>query len=527
MLIGEYLLQQGAITKEQLQMGLSEARASGSMLGDCLVRLGFLRWKFLEDTLKQIAPETLIDTKTDQEEIILPRDFMLATRTIFRGDLGSEIAIATLHHNPEWVASEAKRLTGKNIRLVGASQSDFVQGIYTESPEASGQDSLATIEDPNQIISMIIGEALQLGASDIHIESTEFSIHIRYRIDGILHPIHILNNNIMERLFTRIKGEAGMDEAQRREPQDGAFTKSHKGRSIDFRVATVPTATGEKITMRILDKDRVMVDIRTIGITAIEDWMYLSQQTNGLILVCGATGSGKTTTLYSTIMSLDRIHKAIYTIEDPIEYQLPCINQVQINPRLEFSFARALRSFLRHDPDIIIVGEIRDPETAENTVHAADTGHLVYATMHTNDIPSTISRLQNLKINIEQLSYCLRGIIVQKLARKLCAQCNGAGCAHCSGGYQGRTLISEFVRIDSPEDMYSLTKREKKYQTFVDDAKIKVREGVTDCREVSRVMNDDVWFCNGGNCINAQRSGTDHICNWIGEKKTAAALGRA
>lgn len=524
-MIGEYLIHQGHITSEELHIGLNEAHASNSMLGDCLVRLGFLRWSVLEDSLKQVSPESLIDTKSYQdEEIALPRDFMQRTRSIYRGDLGSEIAIATLHDDPQYICDEIRKMVGKDVRLVSASQADFIQGMYGDEGD-DGHDKLADQEDVNQIINSMINEAMQSGSSDIHIESSEFSIHVRYRTDGILKPVHVLPIAIMDRLFTRIKDKSGMDVSERRQPQDGAFSELYRGRSIDFRVATIPTGAGEKITLRILDKERVMVDVRTIGLTAIDDWMYLSQQTNGLILVCGATGSGKTTTLYSTIMSLDRLHQSIYTIEDPIEYRLPCINQVQVNPMIQFNFAKALRSFLRHDPDIIIVGEIRDKETAENTLHAADTGHLVYATLHTNDIPSTISRLDNLEINLEQLSYCLRGILVQKLARKLCPECKGAGCPACGkSGYRGRTLISEFVRIDGPEDMAGLMKRQKKYQTFLDDALLKVRAGITDCRECSRVLNEDVWFCSGADCINKERAALGHICDWIGMKKTADAL---
>lgn len=524
MLLGEHLVKEGIITQEQLQMGLNEAKASGGMLGDCLVRLGFLRWRTLEDTLKTIAPETIIDAQSSQQQMTLPLEYMKKTRTIFKGETGSGLAFATLTNDHEKVQLELEKLTGQTVTLVGASGEEF-NALYEEEDDENSNDSLTHVEDPNLIISTVINEAMQLGASDIHIETTELSIHIRYRIDGRLYPFHILNNNVSERLFARIKGEADLDEAQKREPQDGAFTSAYKGRSIDFRVATVPTAHGEKITIRILDKDAVMVDVRSIGISAIDDWMYLSRQNDGLILVCGPTGSGKTTTLYSTIMSLDRIHKAIYTIEDPIEYRLPCINQVETRPAVGLTFAKALRSFMRHDPDIMIVGEIRDPETAEITVHAADTGHLVYATMHTNDIMSTINKLSNYGLNLEQLAYSLRGIIVQKLARKLCPECGGAGCPKCMKGYKGRTLVSEFVRIDTPEDMHKLVNREITYQTFDADARSKVRDGITDCREISRVMNSEVWFCNGGNCINKDRAASnDHICQWIGDKKASEAI---
>jgi general secretion pathway protein E len=530
MYIGEHLIRSLKITEEQLKMGLNEAKAAGTPVGDALVRLGFIRYPELKDALMEIAPDALIDimARSDAEGHVLPQEFLRRTRTIFGGDLGAEIAIATLSIDPQAVAAEAERLSGRVVRIVSANQADFFKGLYIDDPSNPRHVPVAEMDDVNQILTTVIDEAMSEGSSDIHIEQTECTIHIRYRTDGIMHPAHILPAAISDRLYSRIKDKSGMDVSQRREPQDGAFTEFYKGRSIDFRVATIPTATGEKVTLRILDKDRVMVDIRTIGLTAIEDWMFLSHQSNGLILVAGATGSGKTTTLYSTIMSLNRVNKAIYTIEDPVEYRLPCINQIQVNPRTGFTFARALRSFLRHDPDIIVVGEIRDEETAENTIHAADTGHLVYATLHTNDIPTTLTRLEHMKVNIEQLSYSLRGIIVQKLARKLCVECDGKGCPLCNGcGYKGRTLISEFVRIDGPEDMHGLLNRTKPYQTFNDDARIKVLSGITDCKEVSRIMNDDVRFCNGGTCINTHRADTEHICDWVGNKIVAETLGGA
>lgn len=526
MKLGEYLIEQGLIKPDQFHVALNEARASGSMLGDSLVRLGFLRWKQLEETLKKIAPETIIESQSSQQLVILPTEFMRSSRTIFKGETGTGLSFATLHVDPDYIQAELERLTGKSVTLSGATGAEF-ESLYDENEDDEEKGLLTHVEDPNLVISTIINEALQLEASDIHIESTELSIHIRYRIHGILEPMHVLSNNISERLFARIKGEADLDEAQKREPQDGAFTRIHKGRSFDFRVATVPTAIGEKIVIRILDKDTVMVDVRSIGITAIDDWMYLSRQNDGLILVCGPTGSGKTTTLYSTLMSHDRLHKSVYTIEDPIEYRLPCINQVETRPAVGLTFVRALRAFMRLDPDIMVVGEIRDLETAEMTVHAADTGHLVYATTHANDIMSVLNKLIGYGVKLEQLAYSLRGIIVQKLVRKLCPNCGGEGCSECRKGYRGRTMISEFVRIDTPETMTALIKRDLPYQTFEQDALLKVQEGITDCREVSRVMNTEVWFCSGGNCINKNRANTDHICNWIGDMKAQAAIGAA
>ena len=522
MRLGEYLVFHQYLTEEQIEIALRESRASGFMLGECIVRLGFMRWHELETILKIIAPERLIETKSGQSETVLPREFMLKTRTIDRGDTGDYHAFATRHEDIEWIRSELKRLTGKeNIRLVSASQQDFERVLYNEVSSDKILNSLTNVEDPNQIISTIVNEAIALRASDIHVESMEKSIHIRYRVDGRLRNVHALNSNIHEKLFTRIKDRAGMDVSQRREPQPGSFTHDYRGRSIDFRVQTVLTGSGEKIVIRILDKERVMVDIGTIGITAIDDWRYLAKQRDGLIMVCGATGSGKTTTLYSTIMDLDRIHKAIYTIEDPIEYKLPGISQVQISTtsKTRFDYADALKTFLRLDPDIIVVGEIRDPDTAESALNAARTGHLVYATMHTNDIPSTVDHLcRDLKVSFDQLSHCLRGIIVQRLVRKLCTVCSGRGCKVCQDGYHDRTLISEFIKIDNPDDLRLLSERKKKYLTFADDAFLKVKSGITDCKEVSTVLNDDVWFCKGGQCVMTHKETIGHECNWVEHK---------
>lgn len=497
--LGEHLVENGILDKQSLKIALSEQAVTKEQLGEILIRFGFLRREVVTDVLMKLNPDVSIDTKTG--DIKLAKSFFLETKTMIRGDVGDTIFVATLHNDIKYVAESIEKSTGKSVKLVPTSHNeilDYLARIQRE--EKSYRCHLAEEEDINKVVNAIIIGALNNNATDIHIEYTEKSIHVRYRIDGLLDDeSQVLSLSQAGKLFSIIKERAGLDVTEYKEPQDGSFSFEYRGRNIDFRVSTLPTTSGdksEKITMRILDKERVLMDIRTLGITEIDRWTKLAEQQNGLVLVCGSTGSGKTTTLYSTIMHLDKIHRSVYTIEDPVEYKLPFIQQSQVNWRTGFGFAGFTRTILRHDPDVVVVGEIRDNETAENTMHLADTGHLVYATLHTNDIVSTLTRLEKIGVNMQHLSFLLRGILVQKLVRKLCVSCHGKGCSYCRNtGYFGRTLLTEFVSIDDPGDLNLILDRKKEYMKFTDDARLKVLQGVTDCREIMRITEVNEKFC--------------------------------
>jgi len=503
--LADYLLQHELIETSRLQLALNEQAVTQEPLGEILIRFGFLRREIVTDILLKINPNVSIDTKSG--DIKLPKSFFLNTKTMIRGDVGDSIFIATLFDDLTHVVETIEKATGKPVKLVPTAHTEILEYLSSlKREEKSYRRHLAEEEDINKVVNALIIGALNNNATDIHIEQTEKSIHVRYRIDGILDDAQVLSLNQAGKLFSIIKERSGLDTTEYKDSQDGSFSFDYRGKNIDFRVSTLPTVSGEKgekITIRILNKEQVLMDITTLGISEINDWLNLSKLQNGLVLVCGSTGSGKTTTLYSTVMHLDKIHRSVYTVEDPVEYRLPFIQQSQVNRRTGFDFAEFTRTIMRHDPDVVVVGEIRDRETAENSIHLADTGHLVYATLHTNDIVSTLTRLENLGVNMQHLSFLLRGILVQKLVRKTCLACNGAGCQACRHtGYFGRTLLTEFVRIESPDDITSIIKREKRYLKFIDDARLKVMNGVTDCREIMRVTDIAESFCNSSeNCI--------------------------
>ena len=387
--------------------------------------------------------------------------------------------------------------------------------------------SLASQAPIVKLVNAIILEALKKGASDIHIEPFEKELRIRYRIDGILHEVAKYQPDIKDAVVARIKVMSNLDIAEKRLPQDGRMKAKYQGRDIDFRVSTVPTVYGEKVVLRILDKGALKLDLSQLGLEERE-YELLKRgifSPYGMVLVTGPTGSGKTTTLYSSLLTVNKPEVNIMTVEDPVEYNLYGINQVQVNPEIGLTFARALRAFLRQDPDIIMVGEIRDAETAEIAVEAALTGHLVLSTLHTNDAPSTVTRLVEMGIEPFLVSSSVILVIAQRLARKICPYCKephrypdevllevgftpdeirrlstykGRGCERCDyTGYKGRVALYEVMEV-VPEIRDAIVKgknadeiREiaKKHgmRTLREIGRIKIAKGITTPEEVLRV----------------------------------------
>lgn len=498
MLLGEYLIEKNIITKEQLDIALKEQKIVKEKLGEILIRLNFAKRDDIINALLTINPQALLG----EEDVFsheVPENILIETKTVVLGNTKDALYIATLYPNPQHVVEILKNYTkNKEVILIKTSVPSILQKLneinITKSDVIEERiHKYFEQDDIAQFINELIIDAILNRASDIHLEPQEKVFIIRYRIDGILYIMFHFPLSVYPQVVAAIKNKAGMDVAETRLPQDGSFLYQYRNRYINLRVATLPTLMGEKISIRILDREKMLLDIHELGITKLDEWLRVSQNQMGLILVCGPTGSGKTTTLYATVQWLDKLHRNVYSVEDPIEYHLPFINQVQINRRAGLDFAMYLRTIVRHDPDVIIVGEIRDKETADNALTLADTGHLVYSTLHTNDVPSTIIRLQNLGVDINALSFLLKGILVQRLVRKVCKPCMGRGCKICNDrGYFGRTTVSEIAVFESINDIKSLLNGELKYYSFYEDAKKKVQEGVTTKEEILRVLGIEI-----------------------------------
>jgi type IV pilus assembly protein PilB len=401
-----------------------------------------------------------------------------------------------------------------------------------QAPDESTLGSSESLEDDAPIVrfvNLLVSQAIQDKASDIHIEPAEHSLGVRYRIDGVLHEMQRAPKSIQNGVISRLKIMADIDIAERRKPQDGRMSVSHGGRHIDLRVATLPTVWGEKIVMRILDNSSTSMSLQDLNLLEGNFSAYKRSYSKpyGMILITGPTGSGKSTTLYTTLHTVARPEINVITVEDPVEYRMSGINQVQVNPKAGLTFASALRSILRSDPDVVLIGEIRDHETAQIAIEAALTGHLVLSTLHTNDAPSAVTRLTEMGIEPFLVGSALDCVVAQRLARRLCDRCKEpdvrdsaelmrlrfsssleveppviykpVGCSSCSKtGYRGRIAVHEVMTVS--EEIERLTvahassadiaaaAREQGMITLREDGWTKVRMGLTSIEEILRVV---------------------------------------
>jgi general secretion pathway protein E len=355
-----------------------------------------------------------------------------------------------------------------------------------------------------RLVNALLCEAAKAGASDVHLEPYERRTAVRFRVDGVLHEVLAPPAHLHPRVAARVKVMAGLDIAERRLPQDGRIRVKVGGRDVDVRVSLVPTGFGERVVLRLLDRADAHGTLADLGlsvptVTALD---RLLAQSHGLVLVTGPTGSGKTTTLYAALRRLDPATRNVMTIEDPVEYQLRGIGQLQVNPRIDLGFAAGLRAILRQDPDVILVGEIRDRETVEIALQAALTGHLVLSTLHTNDAASAVTRLLDMRVEPYLIASSLLAVLAQRLVRRACAACGHAGCEACRGtGYRGRTAIHELLRVDDDvralvmarADATAVRRRAVAagMTTLREDGAAKARAGITTEAEVLRVTRDD------------------------------------
>ena len=563
--IGELLVKENLLSSEQLLKARAEAASKGKRLGAQITALGFLDENELtEFVAKQygVPSINLADFNIEPEVLaLIPEDVARKHSVVPVNRAGSTLILATADPSNIFALDDIKFLTGYNIQPVVASEDQIrnaIETYYAEPEEdlldevmadfddegidfVSGEDeddSGALVRDAEEapvvkLVNLILTDAIKKNASDIHIEPYEKSFRVRYRIDGLLYEVMKPPLKLKNALTSRVKIMSELDIAERRLPQDGRIKlKLGKGREMDFRVSVLPTLFGEKIVLRLLDKSNLQLDMTKLGFEQpqLDDFQNSIHQPFGMVLVTGPTGSGKTTTLYSALSELNKTSENLSTAEDPVEFNLGGINQVQMHEDIGLNFAAALRSFLRQDPDIIMVGEIRDFETAEISVKAALTGHMVLSTLHTNDAPSTINRLLNMGIEPFLVASAVNCIVAQRLARRICSACvaedtdidlvqvkdaglsdeemkayravKGQGCSNCSDtGFKGRVAIYEVMVMTDQLKEFVLNgasgaeiKREAirgGMVTLRRSALNKMLEGVTTISEVFRVSASD------------------------------------
>ena len=552
----EELLAQGKVTPAQVEEARALAGPGGEVL-PALVRTGavdraeLLRWGAEASGVDFLE---LTDLPLDAAATaLLPGDFARRAGIIPVGWRDGELVVAAPVRLVLDLSlkDDVARLTGQRVRFALARSSEIQQRL-NQTYRAEGEladlsidlshdveevdDDLDTFTEVAEdapvvrFVNLLITQAIADKASDIHLEPTEKDLRVRYRIDGVLRDAHRAPRSILGGVVSRLKIMADMDIAERRIPQDGRLSVSHLGQTIDLRVATLPTVWGEKVVARVLDNSNTRLGLADLGFSPGNFTRFEASYTKpyGMILVTGPTGSGKSTTLYATLNILNQQHVNVITVEDPVEYRLPGINQVQTNPKAGLTFASALRSILRSDPDIVLIGEIRDHETANIAVEAALTGHLVLSTLHTNDAPSAVTRLVEMGIEPFLVGSALDCVVAQRLCRSLCERCKEAyvpgaeelalvgfpvepgeaddlvlhrpkGCSTCGGtGYRGRMALHEVMPIDEQLEKLTVRRssaneitraaREGGMSSLREDGWLKVRNGRTSIEEVLRVV---------------------------------------
>jgi len=474
----EYLKSKGYLSEAMVQACLAEQQITGEKFSLILTRNGFITRKLLIEAILAVNPTGILGEQ--HYTSLIPAEVLIRTRTMVVAETTTKIFLATLESERQVRIELEPYVRGLEINFVPLNH-DQLEDYLSEVSRFA--------EDDNNLVERLLRTALQENCSDVHIVPRYNTYSVFYRHLGVRHLAHEGSLEEYNTLCARIKDLSRMDLAERRVPQDGGFQIEHEGKVVDLRVATVPTANSEQIVIRILDPDRVQPKLDGLGITNLKAWRKGVSRPEGLCLICGPTGSGKTTTLNASIKEMDRFGRAIYTIEDPVEYRLAFTGQVNINPAVGLDFARAVRAFMRADPDVIVVGEVRDSETARNAVKAAETGHLVLATLHTGSIYGSVQRLRDLGVPQHELRYLLRTVLVQRLVRTICRQCTGKGCTACfRTGYAGRTVVSECVYFPGEKQVTDMFEGKTWWPSMLEDAVHKANSGITTKEEVIRIF---------------------------------------
>ncbi len=559
--LGELLVSKGIVSAKQLEEALQEQKLSGVKLGSALVKLGYITEKNLVSFLSRhygVQAIDLSEVQIDPEVIkMIPPEVVFKYQVIPFKRVGSTLRVAMSDPSNILAIDDIKFLTSCHVEVFVSTESAIKAAIekFYDSTESLADimgtmdeiEKMELLEESEEVdihelqqasedapvvklVNLILNEAIKRRASDIHLEPYEKVFRVRFRVDGVLHEFMKPPMKLKNAIISRVKIMAKLDIAEKRLPQDGRIPIRIADKEIDIRISIIPTSFGERVVLRLLDKSHLLLGLEEIGLAPdqLQTMENLIHRPQGMILVTGPTGSGKTTTLYAALNRINSPDKNIITIEDPVEYQLPGIGQMQVNPKIGLTFAQGLRSVLRHDPDVILVGEIRDPETAEIAIQAALTGHLVFSTLHTNDAASAVTRLIDMGVEPFLVASVIRAIVAQRLVRMICPACrkkyipdsavlsemgleatpsfamylyHGQGCPDCAHtGFRGRTGIYEILIVSDPIRQLIMRKADsgtiakqaggEGMHTLRADGLRKVMAGITTFDEVIRVTQE-------------------------------------
>jgi type IV pilus assembly protein PilB len=559
--LGDILISEGIIAEKQLKEAITLQEKEGGKLGEVLIRLGYVNEEQIVIALSKqlsipyvsLASGRLKPVPDQNLEELIPQDFAVKNIVLPLSRSLNSLTVVMFDPLDLILIDNLKKITGCEINIVVSTRTDILKAleafygkdkIFRDAIQMAGEEGEGEIKEIAaeetdlsldkliaqaeeapvvKLVDLLVRQAIEENASDIHLEPHYDNLSLRYRIDGVLFDMPSPSPSLYLPIISRVKILSKMDIAEKRLPQDGGFMVKMGKRLIDLRVSTMPTIYGEKVVLRILDKSRVPLDLAKLGFLPQELEMIRKgiATAYGLVFLTGPTGSGKSTTLYASLNEIKSSTRNILTVEDPVEYRIEGINQVQVKPEIGLTFANALRCFLRQDPDIILVGEVRDLETAEMTIRAALTGHLVFSTLHTNDAVSTITRLVDIGIPIYLVTASTRLIIAQRLIRKLCPLCKepcevkdenlpqsvvlnspviykAKGCEKCNFiGYKGRSVIAEVIFVDeevrtsiykgaTPTEVMAIAKK-KGTLSLLESGLKRVEEGITSLEEVLSV----------------------------------------
>ena len=557
--LGDLLIQQGLLTEEQLKIALDEQKRTGRKLGRVFVESGYVTEAGISQALARQLRIPFIELKTftPRADLIklLPEAPARRFRALVLGEMpDGRLQIGMSDPTDLQAYDEITRLVRREIELAVVTESELlamVDRVYHRGEQITGLAKELTAElgdvpiefgdllgmNPGaedapvvKLLQTVFEEAMRLRASDIHFEPQEKSLRIRFRIDGVLHIQTEADAKISSAVALRLKLMSGLDISEKRLPQDGRFNIKVRANPVDVRISTLPTQFGESVVMRLLNQNTGLLELDRIGMPerVLERFRHALKRPSGMVLVTGPTGSGKTTTLYAALNELNSPEKKVITVEDPVEYRLSGLNQVQVHEKIDLSFSRVLRTVLRQDPDIVLIGEMRDQETAEIGMRAAMTGHLVLSTLHTNDAVSTPIRLLDMGVPRYMVALSVHMVVAQRLVRVICGNCretytltpsehewlryelgdqvdshafhHGRGCTHCANtGYQGRTGVYEFLEMsdrvveainhEDPGEFMRVARQQMAGETLRRDAVRLVLAGQTTVAEAMRISN--------------------------------------